>query len=195
MLIYIDLDGVVFNTHEILIEIYNKIYQKNLTINDINKWNYFPKKIFKKIYFETCKQIDNFLLIDSFIPYFMFLFNNKYNVDILTHQGNNKKKLKECLYRLGIRKRFEYNKLIKPKRKKKKIDYMKDRSIIIDDNPFLIDDIKYFTSKYLLLFNTPWNKSYDCKPYRNVFRVHNWVDICEKIQQLEKILINDISEL
>ena len=98
--IAIDLDGVIFNSHHILIDVYNKKYGKNITLEDANKWNYFPKKVFKKIYSETCKRIDEYELLDTFAPYYMFLFNSKYDVDILTHQGNSRRKLKECLQKL-----------------------------------------------------------------------------------------------
>ena len=114
----------------------------------------------------------------------MFLFNSKHDVDILTHQGNNKKKLKECLYRLGIRKRYEYNKIIKAKGKK--IDY--EFNIIVDDNPFLINDLNLHSDKYLLLYDSPWNHSYDCNLYKNIFRVHNFNEVSEKIEQLENII-------
>jgi len=179
-------DGVLINIHKILIDVYNRRYNKNITVGDIDRWNYFPKKIFKKIYSETVKLIDNYCLLDSFAPYYMFLFNDKHNVNILTHQGNIKKRLEECLWRLGIRKGFEYIKIIKPQYKRKKMDYEFD--IIIDDCPILIDDIQNYTKRYLLLYDSPWNQSYDCDLYRNIFRVYNFKDVANHIEQLEKMI-------
>ena len=140
-------------------------------------------KIFKKIYTKACKRINEYELLDEWSSYYLFLFNNKYHVDILTHHWNGKRRIESCLKRLGIRKGIEYNEIIKGK--KKKVHY--DFNIFIDDNPEMIFDIVEYPHKYLLLYNSPWNKSYDCKPYRNVYRVHNWQDIFEKIQQLKKL--------
>ena len=179
-----DLDGVIFNSHFMLIKVYNEKYNKNITIKDINKWNYFDKNIFKKIYSEVCKRINEYLLIDLFTPYYMFLFNNRHSVDILTHQGNSKRKLEKCLYRLEIRKGFEYNRLIKAKDEKVRYDF----DVFVDDNPTMINGIFNYPQKYLLLYDSPWNHSYDCTLYKNVFRVYNFSEVSEKIEQLEKII-------
>lgn len=187
MIIYVDLDGVIWNSHEIMVEIYNKKYNKNITINEIINWNFFSKKIFKKIYTETCKKISNYQVLDIFSHYYMFLFNDKYIVNILTHHWNGIKKIEKCLLGLNMKKGLEYNKIIKPKKNKSKINYMKNHSIIIDDNPILVDKIKNHDHKYLLLYDSPWNKSVNCDEYRNVFRVHNFREVAEKIEQLEKI--------
>lgn len=181
--IAIDLDGVLFNTHHILINVYNRRYHKNITIKDLDRWNYFPEKVFKKIYTETCKKINEYELLDSFAPYYMFLFNDKYHVDILTHQWNSVKKLEKCLNRLGIEKGLEYNKIIRANGKKVKYEY----EILIDDNPEMCTDIRSYPKKYLLLYDSNSNKSCNCDEYKNVFRVHDFRDVAEKIEQLEKI--------
>lgn len=182
MRIAVDLDGVIWDILSMLVTSYNKKYKKNLTINDIDKWNYFSERVFKKIYRETCKQIDDYCLLDMFSPSFMFLLNYDYHVDILTFQGNSIEKLEKNLHRLGIRKGIEYNKIIKAKNKKADYNF----NIFIDDNPFMINDMKDHPNKLLLLYTTPVNKNYSCES-RNVLRVFDWRDISNKIIKMNNL--------
>lgn len=181
--IAIDVDGVLVNTHEILVEVYNRRYNKNITIDDLDHWNYFSDKVFKKIYTETCKRSNEYKLLDSFAHYYMFLFNYKYDVDVLTHQWNGVKKIENFLCRLGVVKGIAYNNIIKAKGKKAEYDY----NVFVDDNPMMSEDILDYPEKYLLLYESSSNKYLNCDEYRNVFRVRNFSDVAEKIEQLEKV--------
>ena len=182
MRIAVDLDGVIWDIHNILVDTYNIKYNKNITIDDINKWNFFPEKVFKKIYSETCKQIHRYHLLDHFSPYYLFLLNSEFHVDILTFQGNEIGKLEKNLHRLGIRKGLTYNQIIKAEKIKADYNY----NVFVDDNPNMINDMKEYPNKFLLLYSTPWNKNYSYNS-RNVCRVSNWREIFDKIIKMNNI--------
>ena len=122
-------------------------------------------------------------LLDENIPHYLFLLNNKHNVDILTQSRCGINAMRERLEQLNIRKGIEYIDLIKTRTKKVEYQY----SVFFDDNPQMVYDIQKYPSKYLLLFDCPWNASIDSNEYRNVFRIHEWHNILEKIEMIEKI--------
>ena len=56
---------------------------------------------------------------------------------------------------------------------KVKLDY----DIFIDDSPRLIERMKKFPEKHLILFTQPWNKEIDISKYKNINRCNNWLEI------------------
>jgi len=152
-------------------------------IHDITKWNYFEKHVYEYIFKKTWKRIYELELIEETIPYYLYLLNGKYEIDILTKTGFSLSGMTKRLSQLNIRKGLEYNNIIKTT--EKKIDFEYD--VFIDDNPQMVEDMLTQEKKYLLLYDSPWNKSIDCSLYRNVFRVCNWNEILEKIEMIEKI--------
>jgi len=183
MKIAIDFDNVLVDSSKLLIEIYNKKYKKNITFNDINKWNFWGKNAFEYIYPRSCKRVREVILLDENIPHYLFLLNNKHDVDILTQSRCGINAMIKRLEQLNIKKGIEYIDLIKTRTKKVEYQY----SVFFDDNPQMVYDIQKYPSKYLLLFDCPWNASIDSNEYRNVFRIHEWHNILEKIEMIEKI--------
>lgn len=186
MKIAVDLDGVIWDIMISFVNIYNEEYDKSLHVYDVNKWAFFTDEEFNNVYPKTLEKIDEYPAIDDNICHYLFLLNGKHDVKILTHEANPVRVLKKKLESFGIREGFEYLELIKQdfKEHPKKTDIKFD--VYIDDCPLMIDDIKNYPDRILLLFEQPWNR--DCEETSNVIRVKGWKDVMKKIKELENVL-------
>lgn len=174
-IIYIDLDGVTWEIHEPLVELYNKKYGTNYKRGDINKWGFFPFDKFNIILSMVCKKIDEYRYIDEMITYYINTLNKFYDVYFLTHGIYTKKDIKKKLKSWGIIKGKSYIDIIIQKPYvNKKIDL--NGRFWIDDNPHMVEDIIKYPEKELLLFDSPWNRYININGFNNVHRVNNWED-------------------
>jgi 5'(3')-deoxyribonucleotidase len=189
--IAVDVDGVLLNTAEKWIEIFNKKYGKNKTIDIMNDWDWhegigMSKKEFLKILKKACESILYVQPCFELAQHNLFLLR-KHHVDIVTSSVADKDLLIERLEQLHIRKGYEYKKFIQvsPNQKNAKLDLGYD--IYIDDNPRLAEAIdNKGDHTYCILVTQPWNKIY--QPKHNVMRAYNWRDIREGVELFKKIL-------
>ncbi len=65
-----------------------------------------------------------------------------------------------------------------------KLNYKFD--IYIDDCPLLVDEIKEYPDRILLLYQQPWNL--DCEEAENVFKVKDWYEVMEKIEEITNVV-------
>lgn len=183
--IAVDVDGVLLNTAEKWVEIYNKKFHTNNTIDLMTSWDWhdnigMTKKEFFKILKMACKDLSYVQPCFELAPYHLFLLRGNY-VDIVTGSVASRESLVERLDQLFIRQGMEYNELIQvtPNQKNAKIDLGYD--IYIDDNPKLAEAIDNKGGHtYCVLVTQPWNKSY--QPRRNVMRASGWKDILEAVE-------------
>lgn len=185
MKIAVDLDGVVWNIMGVFLELYNKKYNKNIKYEDVIQWYFFPQKRFKAVYPDTLKRIDEYPILDENINHYLFLLMGKHEVKILTHEDNSVEILKKKLKDIGIREGFEYLELIKQD------TYNGDKlseefDIYIDDCPLLVDRMKDYPDRILLLYDQPWN--WYCENQDNVFRVMDWEEVMKMIELLENAI-------
>jgi len=179
-----DLDGVIWDIMGVFLELYNEKFKKNIKYSDIQTWYFFPQENFEAVYLDTLKRIDEYRFLDPIINHYLFLLMGKHEVKILTKEQNPIEVLKEKLESGNIREGFEYLELIKLEIKDKKLNYKFD--IYIDDCPLMIEDIKQYPDRILLLYDQPWN--WDYEESDNVFRVKDWYDIIDKIEEIENVL-------
>lgn len=173
--IAVDLDDVTWEIMDLFIPLYNKIYNENIKIEDINKWDFFLQNRFNIIYPKVCKKINEYTPIDEMISYYINILNKFYDVSFLTHGKYKKRAIKKKLKTWGIIKGRSYKKIIIEKNFTPKVGY--DFDYIIDDNPIMVEEIQDYPEKTLLLFTSPWNRYYNVNNHENVIRVYNWEEI------------------
>lgn len=184
MNIAVDLDGVVWDIMGVFLELYNEKFKKNIKICDVNEWCFFPQKNFEAVYPATLKRIDEYSFLDEIINHYLFLLMGKHEVKILTKEQNPIDVLKRKLESYDIREGFEYLEIIKLEIKDSKLNYKFD--VYIDDCPLMVDGIKEYPERFLLLYEQPWNLN--CEESDNVFKVKDWYEIVDKIEEIENVL-------
>ena len=182
--IAVDLDGVVWDIMIVFLEIYNEKFGTNIKIEEVDEWYYFPQENFQAVYPDTLKRIDEYPLLDEIVNHYLFLLMGKHEVKILTKEQNPVELLKEKLESFDIKQGFEYLELIKLEMEDSKLNYKFD--IYIDDCPLLVDEIKEYPDRILLLYQQPWNL--DCEETENVFKVKDWYEVMEKIEEITNAL-------
>ena len=179
--IAVDLDGVVWDIMGVFLELYNKRFRTNIKIEKVNEWYFFSQKNFQAVYPDTLKRIDEYPILDENIKHYLFLLMGKHEVKMLTKEQNPIEVIKEKLKSFDIREGFEYLEVIKLEIEDSKLNYKFD--IYIDDCPLMIEDIKEHLDRILLLYEQPWNL--DCEETENVFKVKDWKEVMEKIEEIE----------
>ena len=89
----IDLDGVTWIMHDLLLQKYNKKYGTNHNPEDYNKWNFLPEDRFKETYLEMVKNMDKYKPTDQFIGAYISLLHQFYNISFLTHGWYKKEQI------------------------------------------------------------------------------------------------------
>lgn len=188
MKIAIDIDGVLL---DIIVEyciIFNKRYGTNHQKKDVTKWDFFKDwnidedtgfKIFYEIYADSM----SIPFIDDNAPEIMKKLNEAYDVDIVSaripeYRSSIKKKLDFHNIKEGI----QYSELVLLHHRPYDIKLKERYDLYVDDNPNLVEPIKKLKNRTLLLFNQPWNQDIICE--NNVYRVHNWKEVYQKIKKL-----------
>lgn len=197
--ICMDCDGVILNTMEKFLEVYNNLYDKDGYIpkiyEDINKWDFFedwgvPEDVVWNIFDVVKANILNLNIIDKLIPKFLRKMSKNNTVDIVTAREDNcRKDLTERFRRYNIIKGIHYKILHIIGRNnilhKIKMGY----DVYVDDSPDLAIAVKEFNKDRnnkikrqikLLLFDQPWNR--DIENGYGVYRVSDWRDLWKKIQ-------------
>jgi len=175
--IALDLDGVTWNVHGILLDIYNKKYHTNYTNNDITFWDFLPEDRFWKCYKKMTKRMDEFKLFECDLEIYLDLLHYHFSITFLTHGIYEVDKIEKKLETFDIYKCKEYNDIIIMDHNNSKVHTNFD--YYIDDNPNMIIDIQQYPKKTLLLFTQPWNNNIDVSIYNNVVRVKNWQEIMD----------------
>lgn len=174
--IAVDLDNTIWDTHNPYLNIYNKKYNKNIKIEDIIKWGFFPEEEFWPIYEESSKLIMDYELY-NFVRTNLIMINGMFSVSFVTHGMYNIIDIEKKLGKHGIYPGYVYDKVIVDDRTQKKVRL--DFDFFIDDNPHMVVDIREYPEKTLLLFDQPWNRVIKTaySPFQNVVRVKSWDDI------------------
>lgn len=115
-------------------------------------------------------------LVDENAPDVLQKLINKHHVDLVTARNLRfESKLIKRLIILNIKEGAHYENIIhvevKPYDSKLTLDY----DVLIDDNPNLVNAIRKYGNRKLLLYDQPWNKNLQDK--ERVIRVHNWNQI------------------
>ncbi len=186
--ISVDLDGVIWDIMGTFVNIYNEMYGENLKPEDIDKWYYFPEDRWSTVYPLTLPRIMEYPILNAYIPTYLFFLNKVYDISILTKEQNEIPILKYKLETLGIEKGREYNELIRLDIEDSKLNYPFD--IYIDDNPTMIEKMKDYPKKLLLLYDQPVNKKADILVPGNILRVKGWEEVISFIRTIE-ILARD----
>lgn len=173
--IALDLDGVVWNLHQLLLKFYNEQYKTNYTYEDITKWDFFPTDRFYKIYNKLYNYMVLFQKIDPNLKKYMQLLYKFFNITILTQGNYTIELIADKLETWGIRMGECYDSILIIDVEESKVDYSFD--YFIDDNPNLVEEIMKYPDKELLLFDQPWNKK--TFPQFNSWRVKSWKEIKE----------------
>jgi len=183
MEIAVDLDGVVWDIMRIFIDIYNEDYDENEVFENVTKWFHFPQERFEKTYAKTLERLDDYPALNNNISEYLSILMDRYNVKILTQEQNPTEKLKEKLKSFNIIEGIQYLELIRLDRRDSKLNYKFD--VYVDDNPKMIEKMKDYPDRILLLYEQPWNKNWDVSDYHNVIKVKDWEEVMIKIYELE----------
>ena len=186
MKIAIDLDGVTWDVHKHLLEIYNEKYGTNHILEDIIYWDFLPEDRFWESYEEMVKRIMTFEPVDPKIGGYINLLYNFYNISFLTHGIYTVDIIEKKLKTWSIFKGLSYDSIILEDYTTPKVIH--DFDYFIDDNPQMAMEIRVYPKKTLLLFTRPWNRNIDVNNFDNVIRVDNWPDI----QKYFLKLINEV---
>jgi len=186
MKIAVDVDGVLFDNIENFVTIFNRRYNTQYTKKDVTQWEFYldwkiSEEEFFEIFFKSYEMSDIF--IDSNAPKYMKELNLVHKVYIVSARTNQKPaQIVEKLEHYNIKTNIHYRDLIlvanRPNDSKKHHHY----DVYVDDNPNLAKAIKETKDRYLLLYDQPWNQSFECKD--NIIRVYNWKEVYEIIQKL-----------
>jgi len=175
-----DMDGVIFNLMEEYCEQYNKKYDSDKTMKDVNNWAFYEDwGMTEEECFEIFDVIDQrrLKLIDPMIPRYLKLMMEDNELDIVTLKPLEMEPvIKEAL---AINRIFEgehYNNLIVKHYGVSDIKITLDYKLYIDDNPKLAASFPR-DDKWLLLYDSPWNRNVN---EDRVVRVYNWADILNK---------------
>jgi len=188
MKIAIDIDGVLLDIIVRYCEIYNKRYGTNYKKNDVTKWDFFndwniDEETAFKIFFEIYEDSRNVPFIDENAPKIMKKLNERYDLDIVSARlPEYRSSITEKLDTHDIKEGIQYAELILLHHKPYDIKLKQNYDLYVDDNPSLVELIKKMEDRTLLLFDQPWNQNSVCED--NVYRVHNWKEVRDKIFDL-----------
>ena len=54
-IIFCDIDNTILNTEQCIVDTYNEIYKKNITLEDVTSWDYFKDKVTKDFFLHLSK--------------------------------------------------------------------------------------------------------------------------------------------
>lgn len=190
MKIAVDIDGVLLDIMVEYCKIFNERYGTNYNKKDVTDWEFFRDwNIDVKIAFEIFTAIYedsmNVPFIDEDSIEIMQKLNKDQEVFIVTARNPQyKKPVVKKLSSHNIKKGIQYEGIILLHHEPYDIKLEQHFDVYIDDNPNLVESIKLFEERTLLLFDQPWNQKSKCE--KNVIRVYNWKDVYRKIRELEK---------
>lgn len=55
MIILCDIDNTILNTEQAVVDTYNEIYKKNITLDDVTSWDYFKDKVTRDFFLHLSK--------------------------------------------------------------------------------------------------------------------------------------------
>lgn len=188
MKIAIDIDGVLLDIIVEYCEIFNKRYGTNHQKKDVTKWDFFKdwnvdEDTAFKIFYEIYANSMNVPFIDEDAPEIMKKLNEAYDVDIVSARiPEYRSSIKKKLDFHNIRENIQYSELILLHHRPYDIKLKQSYDLYVDDNPSLVEPIKKLKNRTLLLFDQPWNQDIICE--NNIYRVHNWKEVHQKIKEL-----------
>lgn len=179
-----DLDGVIFDIMSEFIRIYNELYGDNKTLEDVDKYEFYKDwNLNLDETFGIFNIIDqrNTKLLDPDIPEYLEAMNTLHDVDIVTLKPEFKREMIiDALAWNGIYEGIHYNNLIIKSYNITDIKATLDYDIYIDDSSKLANTIKKDESKTILLYDSPWNRTF--KTNDNCIRLYNWDEILDLLE-------------
>jgi len=169
-----DIDGVLLDT---MIKKHGTSYQKS----DVTNWEFFrdwniPEDYIWDIFFQIYEDSMPVPFIDDQIPNIMMELNQTHEVSIVSARTPQyRESILEKLRYHGIFQSSHYNELILLFHKPYDLKVTQEFDVFIDDNPNLVEPIKKSKSKFLLIYDQPWNQDIDNA--ENVIRVRNWSEV------------------
>ncbi len=188
MKIAIDIDGVILDIIVQYCEIYNKRYSTNYKKKDVTKWDFFndwgiDEETGFKIFYEIYEDSQDVPFIDEDAPRIMKKLNKRYDLDIVSARlPEYRSSIIDKLETHDVMAGIQYTELILLHHRPYDIKLKQNYDLYVDDNPNLVESIKMMEDRTLLLYDQPWNQSSVCEG--NVYRVHNWEEVQEKIFDL-----------
>ena len=188
MKIAIDIDGVLLDIIVRYCEIFNKRYGTSYKKKDIKTWNFFSdwnidEETAFKIFYEIYEDSQNVPFIDDKAPKIMKKLNERYDLDIVSARlPEYRSSIIEKLDSHDVKAGIQYTELILLHHRPYDIKLKQNYDLYVDDNPNLVEPIKLMKERTLLLYDQPWNQDSVCED--NVYRVHNWEEVQEKIFDL-----------
>ncbi|MFX1504199.1 MAG: hypothetical protein ACFFDH_24780 [Promethearchaeota archaeon] len=188
MKIAVDVVGVLLDNIVTFFKIYNDKFKTEYEKKDISHWEFFKelnltREKFLKLFYKTFEYHERIPFIDDEAPMYMKRLNQVHNLYILSALDSMyKNSLKNQLEFNNIKQNTQYIEMIIVPEIPYDLKLKNEFEIYVDDNPNLVEPIKSLNNRYLLLFNQPWNQDAICE--QNVFRVNNWKEIYEIIQNV-----------
>jgi len=169
----VDLDDTINDLCECWIKLYNKLYDDDLTIENITDWNIGKfTKIGDKMYdlLGTKGLFENLSIKEGCVKVLEWA-NKVFDVQICsaTHPNSVVEKVNFLQKNLPFIPINSFNAVHNK--------YLLTGSVMIDDNP---QNLKYFDG-IKILFDRPWNK----KSQRTI-RVYNWEEIKVKLEKVKE---------
>lgn len=195
-MITFDVDSVLLKTEEKILKEIKKLYNKELSLNDITYWNFY-----KDNYPEVMKLFDDYNFYNDIEPvkYMDYILSNiikEYgynNIQIVTSTNKTLKQPKEiCLDKhFGKIKNFNKIKIIhvgmyleEDETNHEKYHYTKNTILIDDGLHNIIDHLEYNKNHALLIdYNYGWNKNYN---HNLMKRINNPHEIENNLKELIK---------
>jgi 5'(3')-deoxyribonucleotidase len=181
MKVAVDIDGVLLDIIIEYCKIFNNRYGTNFQKRDVTNWDFYKEwnvdeETAFNIFYEIYADSNNVPFIDSNAPDILRTLNKIHDVSIVSarlpeYHNELVRKLRDH----NIMQKIHYNKIILLHHNPPDIKLKEKFDIYIDDNPNLVEPIKYLKDRTLLLYNQPWNQESICE--NNVIRVYNWNDI------------------
>jgi len=147
----------------------------------VTNWEFFrdwniPEDYIWDIFFQIYEDSMPVPFIDDQIPNIMMELNQTHEVSIVSARTPQyRESILEKLRYHGIFQSSHYNELILLFHKPYDLKVTQEFDVFIDDNPNLVEPIKKSKSKFLLIYDQPWNQDIDNA--ENVIRVRNWSEV------------------
>jgi 5'(3')-deoxyribonucleotidase len=199
MKIFIDIDGVLWNTEKTMVELYNKRYDHDGDWRNVKEWNFSPA---------IPKGTSNDIINSLFASDDIYSGNNTFNgaLEYIKKLNDEHKNVYFCTVGKNINnsKKLEMLKRLIPEVKVITISFpgevKADKSMINMEGAVFIDDhsknLKGANAKYKILFEPHternWNKGWDGLKLRSWRDVYMFINA---IHQIEEIVDNKFLEL
>jgi len=185
MKIGIDIDDVIVRSMDNVLKLFNKKYDKNIQHEEIYSYN-LTKSLRvsedeKLELWKGCNVLEDEepLFIEGAVESVNKLIQEHEVCFITARPLVIQKRTKEFMKRI-----FPNNEIkIIHSSDKKDICHELNIDLLIEDLSLIVEQF-IGTNKRVILFDKPWNKTFDDSGYDNIIRLNNWTEILGKIEEM-----------